>query len=209
MSPRERSHKGQKSGLPFSRFKNRREVRETKCMQELWRFQRASKFYHQSQQLQCGRCLEQRPSLNVLQTSTGKNLHDRFQLNWFVIETHIPTIVLCSKFNYYYPFLDHVIQHTNDRFPEAFQGAFQGTLLIASNPKKLSTSVEEAIERKFAEDLYLCPSHFSTRLTLSLFFFGKPLKKGFPPSISAFSKFSAPTIAFLAFWLAKKLDYNN
>ena len=28
-----------------------------------------------------------------------------------------------------------------------------------------------------------------------------------PPGLSAFSEFSAPTIAFLAFWLAKNSDY--
>ncbi|KAK2548314.1 52 kDa repressor of the inhibitor of the protein kinase [Acropora cervicornis] len=60
---------------------------------------------------------------------------------------------LCSRLNYYYPFLDHVIQHMNDRFPEALKGALQGTLLIPSNLRKLSTSVEEAIKKEFAEDL--------------------------------------------------------
>ncbi|XP_068720569.1 52 kDa repressor of the inhibitor of the protein kinase-like [Montipora capricornis] len=57
------------------------------------------------------------------------------------------------RLNYYYPFLDHVIQHMNDRFPEALKGALQGTLLIPSPLKKLSTSVEEAIKKEFPEDL--------------------------------------------------------
>ncbi|XP_044167683.1 uncharacterized protein LOC122951709 [Acropora millepora] len=56
------------------------------------------------------------------------------------------------RLNYYYPFLDHVIQHMNDRFPEPLKGALQGTLLIPSNLRKLSTSVEEAIKKEFAED---------------------------------------------------------
>lgn len=41
----------------------------------------------------------------------------------------------------------------NDRFPEAIKGALQGTLLTPSNLRKLSTSVEEAIKKEFAEDL--------------------------------------------------------
>ncbi|KAK2549573.1 52 kDa repressor of the inhibitor of the protein kinase [Acropora cervicornis] len=57
------------------------------------------------------------------------------------------------RLNYYYPFFDHVIQHMTDPFPEALKGALQGTLLIPSNLRKPSTSVEEAIKKEFAEDL--------------------------------------------------------
>ena len=85
---------------------------------------------------------------------------------------------LCSRLNYYYPFLDHVIQHMNDRFPEALKGALQGTLLIPSNLRKLSTSVEEAIKKEFAEDLPM-PQSFEHEVSFVLV--GKP----FPTKLSA------------------------
>ena len=70
----------------------------------------------------------------------------------------------------------------NDRFPEALKGALQGTLLIPSNLRKLSTSVEEAIKKEFAEDLPM-PQLFEHEVSFVLV--GKPLQTALPTTISA------------------------
>ena len=70
----------------------------------------------------------------------------------------------------------------NDRFPKALKGALQGTLLIPSNLRKLSTSVEEAIKKEFAEDL---PMPQSLDLEVSFVLVGKSLQTAFPTTISA------------------------
>ena len=65
----------------------------------------------------------------------------------------------------------------NDRFPEALKGALQGTLLIPSNLRKLSTSVEEAIKREFTEDLPM-PQSFEHEVSFVLV--GNPYKQPSP-----------------------------
>ena len=70
----------------------------------------------------------------------------------------------------------------NDCFPEAFKGALQGTLLIPSNLRKLSTSVEEAIKKELAEDL---PMPQSFQLEVGFVLVGEPLQTAFPATISA------------------------
>lgn len=70
----------------------------------------------------------------------------------------------------------------NDRFPEALKGALQGTLLIPSNLRKLSTSVEEAIKKEFTEDLPM-PQSFEHEVSFVLV--GKPLQTAFPTTVSA------------------------
>ncbi|XP_068734712.1 52 kDa repressor of the inhibitor of the protein kinase-like [Montipora capricornis] len=85
--------------------------------------------------------------------SKGKSSHDASGFLHGMEQFQYIISAVLTQLNYYYPFLDHVIQHMNDRFPEALKGALQGTLLIPSNLRKLSTSVEEAIKKEFAEDL--------------------------------------------------------
>jgi len=69
-----------------------------------------------------------------------------------------------------------------DPFPEALKGALQGTLLIPSNLRKPSTSVEEAIKKEFAEDLPM-PQSFEHKVSFVLV--RKPLQTAFPTTISA------------------------
>lgn len=62
------------------------------------------------------------------------------------IETHY-------KVNFYYPFIDHVIQHLNDRFPEEIQGVLLASYLIPAKLHLLDETIVGKIEESFRDEL--------------------------------------------------------
>ena len=55
--------------------------------------------------------------------------------------------------NFYYPFIDHVIQHLNDRFPEEIKGVLLASFLIPSKLHLLDESVVAKIEQSLGDEL--------------------------------------------------------
>lgn len=153
MWPREISYRSQKSGLPFSWFKNRREVRETVCK----RLHRPSKFYHQSRELQYGRCIWQTHPLNLFQIFTGTNLATwsflirselELRLVYFLLFFVLGWITIILFWTMWYSNWTIVSPRllkvpSKVRFsPPQIWGSYQHV-----------TSEEEAIKKEFAEDL--------------------------------------------------------
>jgi len=60
------------------------------------------------------------------------------------IETHY-------KVNFYYPFIDHVIQHLNDRFPEEIKGVLLASYLIPAKLYLLNETVVGKIKQSFTD----------------------------------------------------------
>ena len=57
------------------------------------------------------------------------------------------------KVNFYYPFIDHVIQHLNDRFPEEIKGVLLASFLIPSKLHLLDETVVAKIEQSLGDEL--------------------------------------------------------
>ena len=57
------------------------------------------------------------------------------------------------KVNFYYPFIDHVIQHLNDRFPEEIKGVLLASFLIPSKLQLLDETVVAKIEQSLGDEL--------------------------------------------------------
>ena len=57
------------------------------------------------------------------------------------------------KVNFYYPFIDHVIQHLNDRFPEVIKGVLLASFLIPSKLHLLDETVVAKIEQSLGDEL--------------------------------------------------------
>ncbi|XP_068738668.1 52 kDa repressor of the inhibitor of the protein kinase-like [Montipora capricornis] len=57
------------------------------------------------------------------------------------------------KVNFYYPFIDHVIQHLNDRFPEEIKGVLLASFLIPSKLHLLDETVVAKIEQSSGDEL--------------------------------------------------------
>lgn len=179
MWPRESSYRSQKSGLPFSWFKNRREVRETVCK----RLHRPSKFYHQSRELQYSRCIGQTHPLNLFQIFTGTNLATSFLIRselalWLVYSLLffvLGWITIILFWTMWYSIWTIVS-------PRLLKVPSKVRYSPPSNLRKLSTSVEEAIKKEFAEDLPM-PQSFEHEVSFVLV--GKILQTAFPTTISA------------------------
>ena len=57
------------------------------------------------------------------------------------------------KVNFYYPFIDHVIQHLNDRFPEEIKGVLLASFLIPAKLHLLDETVVAKIEQSLGDEL--------------------------------------------------------
>ena len=57
------------------------------------------------------------------------------------------------KVNFYYPFIDHVIQHLNDRFPEEFKGVLLASFLIPLKLHLLDETVVAKTEQSLGVEL--------------------------------------------------------
>lgn len=57
------------------------------------------------------------------------------------------------KVNFYYPFIDHVIQHLNDRFPEEIKEVLLASFLIPSKLHLLDATVVTKIEQSLGDKL--------------------------------------------------------
>ncbi|XP_068689182.1 52 kDa repressor of the inhibitor of the protein kinase-like [Montipora foliosa] len=57
------------------------------------------------------------------------------------------------KVNFYYPFIDHVIQHLNDRFPDEIKGVLLASFLIPSKLHLSDETVAAKIEQSLGDEL--------------------------------------------------------
>ena len=57
------------------------------------------------------------------------------------------------RVNYYYPFVDHVLSHLQNRFLEQLKGAMLAYYLMPKKLAKLTMEVEEAIKKEYMEDM--------------------------------------------------------
>ena len=62
------------------------------------------------------------------------------------IETH-------CKVNFYYPFIDHVIQHLHDRFLEEIKGVLLASYLIPAKLHLLNETVIGKVKQSFTDEL--------------------------------------------------------
>lgn len=61
--------------------------------------------------------------------------------------------MLFLRLNYFYPFLDHVIRHMEERFPKDLRGALLGALLIPANLDQLTQAEERKNKSEFDKEL--------------------------------------------------------
>lgn len=62
------------------------------------------------------------------------------------------------RLNYYYPFLDHIITHLNNRFPVSMKNVLLGTKLLPINLKNLTPTDLEKIKTEYSDDLPMSSS---------------------------------------------------
>ena len=70
------------------------------------------------------------------------------------------------KVNFHYPFIDHVIQHLNDRFPEEIKGVLLASFLIPLKLHLLDETVVAKIEQSLGDELPNNNSRIKIRLSL-------------------------------------------
>jgi hypothetical protein len=92
-----------------------------------------------------------------------------------------PSISSYYKVNYYFPFLDHVICHLNNRFSSDLSGALHGTVLMPHSLVRLTPEIETLIRDEFMCDLP-APHEFTQELMR-----WKSLHSGNQPTVTTLS----------------------